>query len=323
MEYIIVSILLLLTLLGYFKVASHFNIVDKPNERSAHTEITLRGGGIIFWFASLLYLIQNDCSNHLFFLGITIVSGVSFWDDIQSLPNKFRIAAQFLAMSIVFYSLHVYTLFPVYGIVLVYVFAVGIINAYNFLDGINGITGLYSVVVLSSLLFVNQYLIVFIDRNFIIYPIIACSVFLLFNFRKRAKCFAGDVGSIAIAFWIIFLILKLIITTKSYIWLLFLVVYGVDAVCTIMHRFYLKQNIFHAHRLHFYQILCNDYGFDHRLVAFLYAILQMGVSWVIIFSFKKNDDFFMFLLVSIPLLLLYSVKFYLINKKQKKSQFTL
>ncbi|CAM3451337.1 glycosyltransferase family 4 protein [Flavobacterium psychrophilum] len=315
MEYSIVFVSLLVILMTYFKVANYFNIVDKPNERSAHKEITLRGGGVVFWFASLLYLVQNSYSKSSFFVGITIVSGVSFWDDIKSLPNKVRIIAQLLAMSIIFYFVHVYEFFPLYGVVLVYVFAVGIINAYNFLDGINGITGLYSVVVLGSLLFVNECLVNFVDNNFIVYPIIACIVFLIFNFRKRAKCFAGDVGSIAVAFWVIYLILVLIIETKSYVWLLFLVVYGVDSVCTILHRLCLRQNIFLAHRLHFYQVLCNDYGLDHRLVAFLYAVIQLGMSAVVIFFFRRVNDFYLFLLLIIPLVLLYNVKFYLINKK--------
>ena len=55
MQYLLITLVLFLLELLYFKIADRYNIVDKPNHRSAHTEITLRGGGIIFWFAALLY----------------------------------------------------------------------------------------------------------------------------------------------------------------------------------------------------------------------------------------------------------------------------
>src|SRR5205823_1126030 len=133
----------------------------------------------------------------------------------------------------------------------------GIINMYNFMDGINGITGAYTLVVLGGLQYVNLNIQPFIKADLIWLPMLASLVFLFFNFRKRAKCFAGDVGSVAVAFWIVFLLFKLIMVSNNWIYILFLSVYGVDAVLTIMHRLMLKQNIFQAHRLHFYQILAN------------------------------------------------------------------
>lgn len=141
MQYIILGILLMITMLLYFKVANHYNIINKPNQRSSHTEITLRGGGIIFWFSALLYFAQHIQTNYFFFAGITLVSLVSFWDDIQSLSNKIRISVHFLAISLIFYDLSVFDSVPFLGIGIAYVLAIGLINAYNFMDGINGITG--------------------------------------------------------------------------------------------------------------------------------------------------------------------------------------
>jgi len=304
----------MIIMLLYFKVADHFNIIDKPNQRSSHTEITLRGGGIIFWFAALLYFAQNIETNFFFFTGITLVSLVSFWDDIQSLSNKIRISIHFLSITLIFFDLHLFTLFPIWGVLISYILAIGLINAYNFMDGINGITGLYTLVVMGSLLYVNTKIQFFIDGMFIKYAMLASLVFLFFNYRKRAKCFAGDVGSIAIAFWVIYLVLELILKTESLIWVLFLAVYGVDAVCTILHRLYLKQNIFEAHRLHLYQVLSNEYKIQHRLVSLLYALAQTGISLVVIFLYQKVQDTIVFLIVILPLLLLYSSKFYLLNK---------
>lgn len=318
MEYIILGIVLMILMLLYFKVADRYNIIDKPNQRSSHTEITLRGGGIIFWFSALLYFAQHIPTNYFFFTGITLVSLVSFWDDIQSLSNKIRISIHFLAITLVFFDLGLFHLIPVWGVVIAYVLSIGLINAYNFMDGINGITGLYTLTVMGSLLYVNTKIQLFTDGSFIKYAMMASLVFLFFNYRKKAKCFAGDVGSIAIAFWIIYLVLKLILISNSLIWLLFLAVYGADAVCTILHRLYLKQNIFEAHRLHLYQVLSNEYKIQHRLVALYYALMQIVVSIVVVFFYHKVQDILLFLMVIPPLLLVYSLKFYLLRKSDLK-----
>ncbi|WP_456314087.1 MraY family glycosyltransferase [Pseudomonas shirazensis] len=314
MEYTILGLVLMILMLLYFKVADKFNIIDKPNQRSSHTEITLRGGGIIFWFSALLYFVQHFQTNYFFFTGITLVSLVSFWDDIQNLSNKIRISVHFISITLIFYDLGLFNLVPVWGVIIAYVLAIGLINAYNFMDGINGITGLYTLVVMGSLLYVNTKIQLFTNGNFIKYAMIASLVFLFFNYRKKAKCFAGDVGSIAIAFWIIYLVLKLILITNSAIWLLFLAIYGVDAICTILHRLYLKQNIFEAHRLHLYQVLSNEYKIQHRLVSLYYALAQIVVSVLVIYFYQKVQDLVLFVFIITPLLLIYTVKFYLLNK---------
>ena len=319
MEYTLLGIILMILMLLYFKVANHFNIIDKPNQRSSHTEITLRGGGIIFWFSALLYFVQHIQNNCLFFSGITLVSIVSFWDDIQSLSSKIRMSVQFLSITLIFVNLHLFVFIPIWGVVIAYVIAIGLINAYNFMDGINGITGLYTLVVMGSLLFVNGKIQFFTDASFIKYSMIACLVFLFFNYRKKAKCFAGDIGSIAIAFWIIYLVLKLILATETVIWLLFLAVYGVDVIYTILHRLYLKQNIFEAHRLHLYQVLCNEYKIQHRMVAVYYAVAQIIISTVVICLYQKVHDLILFVIILLPLIAMYTLKFYLLNKNRLKA----
>lgn len=320
MEYVLLGLVLMILMLLYFRVADRFNIIDKPNLRSSHTEITLRGGGIIFWLASLIYFVQHLQNNYLFFTGITLVSLVSFWDDIQNLSNKIRISIHFLAISLIFFDLGIFDSLQIWQIITAYILSIGLINAYNFMDGINGITGLYTLSVMGALLYVNTKVQLFVDASFIKYAMIASLVFLFFNYRKKAKCFAGDVGSIAIAFWIIYLVLKLILHTNSLIWLLFLAVYGADAVCTILHRLYLKQNIFEAHRLHLYQILSNEYKIQHRLVSLYYALVQAGISFLVISLYQKVNDVILFAIVIIPLIIVYSSKFYLLNKYNLKTK---
>lgn len=308
----------MILMLLYFKVANHFNIIDKPNERSSHTEITLRGGGIIFWFSALIYFVQHIQNNYFFFTGITLVSLVSFWDDIQSLSNKIRISIHFLAITLIFYDLGVFHEISFFVILVIYIAAIGFLNIYNFMDGINGITGLYTLVIMGALLYVNKNIQLFTDSNFIKYAMISSLVFLFFNYRKKAKCFAGDIGSIAIAFWVIYFILKLILITNSVIWILLFAVYGTDGVCTILHRLYLKENIFQAHRLHLYQILSNEYKIQHRLVALYYALAQIIVSSVVIFLYQKVHEGLIFVIVIGPLFFIYMSKFYLVKKSNLK-----
>ena len=314
-HYLIVLLVLFAGMLVYFKIADKYNIIDKPNQRSSHNYITIRGGGIVYWLAGVLFSVMHLPESIYFLIGITLICGVSFWDDISSLPNKVRIVIHFLSISLVFYGLGLYSFLPWWLVLVAYVFFVGVLNAYNFMDGINGITGWYSFVILVSLQYVNQKIISFTEPDFINYAILASIVFLFFNFRKRAKCFAGDVGSMAISFWIVTLLLQLMMKTESFIWILFLAVYGVDVIFTILHRIYLKQNIFEAHRLHFYQILSNECKMSHLKVSVIYAIVQLIICVAVIYVYQTQmlNWIMLFIISLFPLILIYLLKFRLMK----------
>lgn len=305
MMYIALAAAFFILILGYFRLAGHYNIIDKPNERSSHSSITIRGGGVIFIVAAIAALCLDFKDFWLPALGIIIIGTISFLDDIFTLPNKVRIVFHIAAVSLMFSYLHVFSSFPIYIIAALYILVIGIINAYNFMDGINGITGLYSLVVLSGLQFINMQQ-PFVNEHLIWLPMLACAVFLFFNFRKKAACFAGDVGSVTIAFWIMLLLLDLIFTSGNWIYLLFLAVYGVDTVLTIMHRLLLKQNIFKAHRMHFYQILANERKLPHLLVSVIYSLVQAVIIVLIITLNGKEVSFFVTcLIILLPLLIIY------------------
>jgi UDP-N-acetylmuramyl pentapeptide phosphotransferase/UDP-N-acetylglucosamine-1-phosphate transferase len=267
----------------YFKIADHFSIIDKPNERSSHKKITLRGGGIIFYFGAILFFLLNDFQYPFFVAGLTLIAAISFADDISPLSSKLRLPIHFTAMALMFYEWGLFSQ-PWYYIAIGFIFSVGIINAYNFMDGINGITGAYSISVLLALLFVNLKVNHFIDNELIYFSLIAVMVFNYFNFRKKARCFAGDVGSVTIAFLLVFLLGKLIIQTGHFSYIFFLSVYGVDSVLTIIHRIKLKENIFEAHRKHAYQIMANELKIPHLFVSLFYGILQLIISITTILS---------------------------------------
>ena len=308
MLYLLVTVILFLAELLYFRFANKYNIIDKPNERSSHNYITIRGGGIIWWVAALLYMLFNSSEMSGWFLtGITLMAGISLWDDVKGLGQKVRLLAHLVAMTCAFILAGAFRMYPWWAIALGYIVFIGIVNAYNFMDGINGITGLYSIAVLASLQYVNLSYGNFVHPDLIWYPMIASVVFLFFNFRKRARCFAGDVGSVTIAFWIVTLLLILIIKTENLIWIGFLMVYGVDTVMTILHRIYLKQNIMEAHRLHFYQILANEKKVPHWLVSLIYFTVQLLCSALIIILYPVMG-WWILIILAILLILIYSFK---------------
>ncbi len=317
MKYLSIFILLVAVELLYFRIGKHYNIIDKPNERSSHSHVTLRGGGIIYWVAALFCVLMNISTISLWFLaGISLIAVVSFWDDVSGLSPKFRLFVHLLAMSLIFYALKLYGNYPWWAIVMGYIVFIGILNAYNFMDGINGITGLYSLTVLGSLQYVNLHGVSFVHPDFIWFPMLASVVFLFFNFRKKARCFAGDVGSMSIAFWSVFLLLQLMIKTQNLIWIGFLMVYGVDTVCTILHRIYLKQNLMEAHRLHFFQILANEQHIPHQIVSLLYAGVQLVCCFLII-QFYSRIGWWIFAILAVILTGIYCLKFRLMKHPKK------
>lgn len=300
--YGIIFVILLVLELSYFKIADKFNIIDKPNERSSHSTIVLRGGGIIFLLGAWVWSIAFGFQYPWFLLGLTLVAGVSFIDDIHSLPDSVRLVVQFTAAALAFYQLGMLSgewietngvLVGGLLILLALIVYVGATNVINFMDGINGITAGYALSVLVPLLLLNGYsgfLMVsdasqvsegvFFDNSLVVVSILSVLVFCLFNFRPKgkAKCFAGDVGSIGIAFIMLFLIGKVIIATGDLTYLIFLLVYGVDGVLTICHRIMLHENLGEAHRKHAYQLMCNELKIGHVKVSLLYMVMQLVVS---------------------------------------------
>lgn len=282
MTFAIIFVMLVLIELAYFRIADRFNIIDKPNLRSSHKTIVLRGGGIIFLVGIWLYTAFFGLSYPWFILGLSLIGLVSFVDDIHSLPDSVRLVAQFAAMFLMFYQFDILNWHDWWMVLIALIVCVGIINAYNFMDGINGITGGYSIAVLLPLIYLNA-MYDFISQDYLYVVGLSLLVFCFFNFRKKAKCFAGDVGSISIAFILLFALGKLILQTGDISYLTFLAVYGADTVLTIGHRIQLHENLGEAHRKHAYQLMANELKMHHVLVSSVYMALQLAISFGLIF----------------------------------------
>jgi UDP-N-acetylmuramyl pentapeptide phosphotransferase/UDP-N-acetylglucosamine-1-phosphate transferase len=321
--------------LVYFKLADRFNIIDKPNERSSHSTIVLRGGGIIFAISILVWmglqmvhgewLMVKDCLP--FVVGLVLICGVSFWDDIHSLPDSLRLVAQFAAMILLFYQLDMLHADLWWAVILALVVCVGASNIINFMDGINGITGAYAMASLIPLYLLNNGENGgFLDNSLIITVMLADLVFCFFNFRPRgkAKCFAGDVGSVGVAFILLFMIGCLVMATGDITYLIFLLVYGVDGVLTICHRIMLHENLGQAHRKHVFQLMANELKMSHITVSLIYACLQLAISLGFIYLVPNTILSHWIYLVVVGLVLavayvLFKMKYYHLHEEYLQS----
>lgn len=282
--YIGILIFLFLSEIIYFRIAKIYGIFDKPNERSSHSSVVLRGGGIIFFIGVLAWSCLNGFQYPWFLIGLIAVALVSFVDDIKSLPDSFRLFIQFISAMLAFYQLEILHWEFWWIVCLGLIVYVGITNIINFMDGINGITAGYSLSVLIPLFLLNSEK-SFIDNSFILVNILSVFVFGFFNLRPKgkAKCFAGDVGSISIAFILLFIIGRLVLETEDITYLVLLIVYGVDACLTIVHRIFLHENLGKAHRKHVYQIMANELHLSHVKISLFYMILQLIISLIFIY----------------------------------------
>ncbi|RZK26263.1 MAG: glycosyltransferase family 4 protein [Flavobacterium sp.] len=287
--------------LFYFKIADHFNIIDKPNHRSSHTAVTIRGGGIIFAIAAVLFFVTYSFEYPFFILGLALISFISFLDDVMTLDNKIRLSIHLIAVLLLFYQWNLYG-FEWYWLIIAGIFVIGTINAYNFMDGINGITGSYSLLAVITLLYINDQVISFTSAPLLIVVGLSLVVFNIFNFRKKAKCFAGDVGSVSIAFILVFVIGQLILKTENFAYILLLLCYGLDTAFTVLFRKIRKENIFKAHRSHFYQFLANEKKISHISVSILYFTTQLIINIFLVICIQDSAGWSLFTLIMSGLL---------------------
>lgn len=320
MLFLIIGILLVLLELAYFRVADHFNIIDKPNMRSSHTSVTLRGGGIVFMLGAWLFWLFFGFRYSWFILGLSLIGIVSFIDDIHSLPDSTRLVAQFAAMFLMFHQFGILNIQDWWMVVIALIVCVGIVNAYNFMDGINGITGGYSLSVLIPLVYLNSRL-DFISMPYLYVTGMSILVFCFFNFRKKAKCFAGDVGSISIAFILLFALGQLILMTGDFAYIILLSVYGADAVLTICHRIMLHENLGQAHRKHAYQLMANELKISHVTVSSFYMAMQLLISAGLIYL-PINHYVYLGIVITVLAIsyLIFMKKYYHLHEEYLKSK---
>lgn len=313
MKYVIAAIIIIVAELLYFALAKRIGVMDRPNERSSHTKPTLLGGGVGFFVAILCYSLFNKFAYPWFLVATAMLAIVCYVDDLHPLPSLFRMIVQFTATILVLFQFQVFDL-AIWKIVVVVIVAVGTVNVYNFMDGINGMLVAYSLVVLSTLAYVNAAVSPFVDQDLIIFAIISLLVFGFFNFRKKARCFSGDVGSVVMGALVIFLLGRLVRTTPTgkveLSYMVFIGVYLADGGLTILKRMLRGENILLPHREHLYETLCNECKIPHLYVSSGYALTQLVIN---ILYFVFADHTLYAVCVAIVLLFSYSAFFFCIK----------
>ncbi len=283
MIYGIIFLILLGAELLYFKIADKYNIIDKPNERSSHSEITLRGGGIVFVLAILTAFALGYVSWPLT-LSMLMLGVVSFVDDIKPLNALPRFIVHVIAAVLVFYDLQLIEL-SIWLIPVVMFLLLGWINAYNFMDGINGITVLYALVTIFTF---TQFTFLQESNPLFYTMMISCIVFGIFNVRKKAKTFAGDVGSVSMAIFLAYFMIQVLLGTANLGFVLLVAVYSIDAIMTILMRIKRRERLSQPHRSHLYQYLANNVKIPHVNVSLGYAIIQLGINSLVIYLYNES-----------------------------------
>lgn len=316
-EYVLVGVVLLLLEIAYLRAAVKLKIFDVPHHQSSHMGVVVRGGGIVFYVAFLLWSVFHDFHWGGGLLGLTIIAVVSFIDDILNISPIIRLICQFIAILVMFNHSGLMN-YPLHVIIVLAIACVGAMNIYNFMDGINGMTGGYSLVVAFALLYVSEYQVHFAPQSLLGYVILAIIVFSLFNFRPHAKCFAGDVGSLSIGFIIIYFVLVLALRGHSMSWLSMLIVYMVDGGMTILHRILLRENLMKPHKKHAYQIMANELKIPHLIVSGIYMSLQ-AVCCIWYIAFPGYLTFFLQVGLLVAAYLLFMKKYYYLHEKKRSA----
>lgn len=299
--YLLFFVFLFLMMAIYFKLAAKYKIIDEPNARSSHTLVTVRGGGVIFPIAAFLHYFCFGSKHPWFLAGLLLVSIVSFIDDIIELNGKTRLVFQFIAMAMLLLNFSLFD-FPFYVYVPLLILGIATINAWNFMDGINGITGGYSLLTLATIIYLKDQILGFASTGFTVAIALALLVFIFYNFRTHARCFAGDVGSVSIAFIIVALMIKLVKTTENPNYILFVLIYGLDSATTVFFRVLRKESILQPHRSHLYQYLANEKGMAHNTVSIIYILIQLAINILVIsFSFHSTNIFIISLIIGVVL----------------------
>jgi UDP-GlcNAc:undecaprenyl-phosphate/decaprenyl-phosphate GlcNAc-1-phosphate transferase len=291
--FLIAPVCFILFTFMYIKIAHYYKIYDHPVGRSSHLKRTITGFGIFVLFGLFIYsLVFPYTLKSFFIIGLLMIATISFIDDIVFVKHFIRLIFQVFALILMAIELPFsYVTIEKWPLIIaIVILGIGVLNAFNFMDGINGMLGLNSLVILLSFLWLNYHSvdmegnkITFIDKNEFLYTlIVGVSIFLVLNLRRKAVVFAGDTGSIALAFIIFYLMLNLIFKTGNYAYLLLFAVIGIDAGLTVIFKLLLRENIFVPHRDFLFKKLVHVGKQKHVKISLIYASVQALVSAIVI-----------------------------------------
>jgi UDP-N-acetylmuramyl pentapeptide phosphotransferase/UDP-N-acetylglucosamine-1-phosphate transferase len=319
---------ILFSLKLYFPFAEKRGMLAGVNHRSSHTKPVITGAGFIFYISYIFYIISFVNSTWevpwALFLGISILAIVSFIDDLKDLWFFIRLVVQVLAVALMLYQIYIeFSMEPLAmnaSILIILaivgmIFSVGFVNLYNFMDGLNGMMAGITISALSIFWLIDFFVVDFVDDALLIYTAIPTLVFAFFNARRQAICFAGDVGAIVLGYVMVYMLLSLLMQTGNIVYIFIFASVYLEAAMTVLQRLLAGQNIFKPHRIHLFQLLCNEHKHHHVKISGLYALNQLVFGAIIVtMNYYEIND----LLQNLTVIGLFSVEtvLYFIYKRK-------
>lgn len=344
-NFFLIIVALLLTIVGverWRRLALRRHHLDIPNDRSSHTIPTPRGGGVVIFLVTFVFLAFGAWQSGFllflipFLIGAALIAVISWLDDLYTLPSGLRFFVHALGALIVILNIGYFQIVELpflsinldenrLGQIITLLWIVGLTNAYNFMDGIDGIAGTQGLIAgvgwSAAGLILNQPLIVLFGGLIAA----ACIGFLRHNWHP-ARIFMGDVGSAFLGFSLAVMpILALRISAENshrfvVIGVLLVWTFVFDAIFTFIKRALRRENVFAAHRSHLYQRLVIA-GFRHDTVTLIYGGLSvLGAATAVAIWLSQSEirhRFVLWFVLLFPLLLWAFVTF--IEKKRKQT----
>jgi Fuc2NAc and GlcNAc transferase len=311
--------------------AERRNWLAIPNLRSSHLHPTPLGGGLVIVAVTLSGFLLSvwlhpDWSWQVilaYILGALLVAGVSWWNDMRTLPIWLRLLAHGLAAGLAIWGIGDWQMISLPGLVqfklawlgipITLMWIVGLTNAYNFMDGIDGIAGSQAIVAglgwaaLGWL--IGQPLLSLLGLL-----IAASNLGFLGHNWPPAKVFMGDVGSAFLGYS--FAVLPIIVSQIDYraalAGILLVWPFVFDSVFTILRRSLRGESILSAHRSHLYQRLI-IVGHSHRTVTLIYIVLAVSSAALAVAWMRGRD-----VLVAIGSMLLFLATWGLVLQQESR-----
>lgn len=316
------------------RFAPALGLVDIPNHRSVHTDITPRGAGIGIVFgvivSDIVFFNEIVFSHIAVFLAIFLVFVVGVLDDHRDATAKTKFYVIFAAVLLLAYEdMVVHSLGHLFGYQITLgwfaipftMFAVaGFTNALNLSDGLDGLAGSLSIIILSTLCVIgyenNDLFIVSTSLSFIA----AITAFMWFNWNP-AKIFMGDSGSLTLGFVIAVLSIKSLVYINPISVLFIAATPILDTLIVMIRRKRNGHSMFAPDKLHIHHILLRFFNGDVRKTVILIALLQLGFSIVGVAFSEAHQQRYILILFIVNIAAFYILLNGMLERQNKFSYF--
>lgn len=286
-----ITVLFSFLFLKLFSIIKTPILSDIPNERSMHSLPVKRSAGIVFFGLFWIIIIflsseKNVFNNDFFFIySCTLFFSIlGFLDDIKNLSSKIKLILEIFFIFVVLliypssYSILTFEMlnFNYINIFILTIYIVFISNLCNFMDGLDLYLSITYLIFIINFTIFNNF-IISDYLNFLIYLLFSMSSFYYFN-SPNAKMFMGDSGSLPLGFLIgispLYSNVESLPKDLSLI-ILFIPLFIIDGVFTLIRRIIGKKYIFSAHREHLYQRVQIELGWSKWRTLFVFTILNV------------------------------------------------